>query len=167
MNQFFAASLGAPSRRIDNIFLDWGHLVDRGAMKPEPAWSAPEAYLCILMAAAACDNEVSFSEQDLIKLLAHRSRGLKSLADAQLAKLQAVIAERLTAGSDLALQAACSALPAELRLPTFAQALDIVLANADLSEVEARFLDALAQRLDLDPDDVRRIAEVILLKNRC
>jgi tellurite resistance protein len=114
-----------------------------------------------LLAAAVCDDEFSADERDLVRVLAHRSRGLKALTVEQLDALQRIVADRLGAGLDLALEAACAALPEEIRLPAFA------LADGDLSESEADLLDTLAQRLELDGADVRRVAEIILLKNQC
>jgi hypothetical protein len=69
-------------------------------------------------------------------------------------------------GGRAMLRGACAALPAEIRLPVFAHALDLVLADGELNEDEAKFLDALVLDLDLHRDDVERIANVIELKNR-
>jgi uncharacterized tellurite resistance protein B-like protein len=167
MDQFFAAGLGTPAAGSGNIFLDWGRLVEAKVMAPEHAWSPPEAFLCVLLAAAVCDGEFSADERDLLRVLAHRSRGLKALTVEQLDALQGIVADRLEAGPDLAIEAACAALPDEIRLPAFAHALDIALADGGLSASEADLLDTLAEHLDLDAADVRRVAEVILLKNQC
>jgi hypothetical protein len=56
-------------------------------------------------------------------------------------------------------------LPPALRLPVFAQALDIILADGDLTQRESAFLNRLAASLQLSEPDVRRIADVIVLKN--
>lgn len=167
MEQFFASSLGTPATGSGNIFLDWGRLVDARVMTPEHAWSVPEAFLCVLLSAAVCDGEFSADERDLVRVLAHRSRGLKDLTLEQLDALQRIVANRLSAQPDLVIEAACAALPEEIRLPAFAHALDITLADGELSQSEANLLDTLAQCLDLDAADVRRVAEVIVLKNQC
>jgi uncharacterized tellurite resistance protein B-like protein len=167
MDQFFATSLGTPAPGSGNIFLDWGRLIDAGVLKPEHAWSAPEAFLCVLLAAAVCDGEFSADERDMVRVLAHRSRGLNALTAEQLDALQQIVADRLGAGMDLALEAACAALPEEIRLAAFAHALDVALSDGELTESEADLLDTLVQRLDLDTGDVRRVAEIILLKNQC
>jgi tellurite resistance protein len=167
MQQFFATSLGTPAAGSGNIFLDWSRLIETRAMAPEHAWSAPEAFLCLLLAAAVCDGEFSADERDLVRMLAHRSRGLKALTLEQLDALQSIVADRLAAERNLTIEAACAALPAEVRLPAFAHALDIALADGELSASEAELLDTLAQRLDLAAADVRRVADVILLKNQC
>lgn len=167
MDQFFATSLGTPAAGSGNIFLDWARLVEAKTMAPEHAWSAPEAFLCVLLAAAVCDGDFSADEQDLVRVLAHRSRGLQALTVDQLDALQGIVADRLEAGPDLALAAACAALPEEIRLPAFAHALDIALADGELSANEADLLDTLAVRLHLDAANVRRVAEVIVLKNQC
>jgi len=58
------------------------------------------------------------------------------------------------------------ALPEEMRLTAFANALDLVLADGQLSEDEADFLNTLILHLQLNGADVERIADIILLKNR-
>ena len=167
MSQFFAANLGPASARLDNIFVDWARLVDGATAKPERAWAAPEAFLCILLAAALCDASIKGEERELVAMLAHRSRGLRSLSANQLAALQQRVTDGLAYDFSAMLEAALSALPEEYRLPAFAHALDIALADDDLSDREARFLDNLVARFELDPVEVKRIAEVIVLKNQC
>ncbi|HVY87094.1 MAG TPA: tellurite resistance TerB family protein [Caulobacterales bacterium] len=166
MDQFFVTRLGEPKPLSPNV-LDWGRLVEARRLKPESAWSAPEALLCVLLATALCDKAFSTEEREYIRAVTHHSKGLRTLTQEQLNALQWIVVDRLKAGVDLAVNAACAALPADLRLPAFAQALDVALWDGDLSQVEAEFLDELAVRLGVSESEVRRIADVILLKNQC
>lgn len=166
-SQFFAESLGGPSVAYPNIFHDWPAQVDARATKRESSWSAPEAFLCILLGAGVCDREFADDERELVRLIAHRSRGLKALSPQQLDVLQWLVVDRLEAGLDQALEAACAALPDEIKLPAFAHALDIALMDGSLNAAEAAYLDRLAALLDLDPALSRPVANAIVIKNRC
>ena len=55
---------------------------------------------------------------------------------------------------------------AEMRLSTFAHALDLALADGELTADEADYLNTLILYLELDRDDVERVADVIVLKNQ-
>jgi hypothetical protein len=44
--------------------------------------------------------------------------------------------------------------------------MDLVLADGDLNQDEADFLNALILHLKLDREGVERVADVIMLKNR-
>ena len=164
MSEFFAANLGAPPKNA----LDWSSLdgVSRLTRGIEaPAWSMEQAYVAILFAAATCDGRLSSEEHEELLALVHRSRVLKILSRDQLAAINVTIASRLR-DTDTALRDACLALPEEMRLTAFANALDLVLADGQLSEDEADFLNTLILHMRLSGADVERIAEIILLKNR-
>jgi hypothetical protein len=64
-----------------------------------------------------------------------------------------------------ALKEACVAAPEEMRLSLFAHALDLALADGELTIDEADFLNALILDLKLDRDGVAQVADVIVLKN--
>jgi hypothetical protein len=167
MSQFFAENLGDPGAPSSNIFHDWPAQVEARAAKRQTAWSAPEAFLCILVGAGVCDRTFTEDERELVRLIAHRSRGLKTLTPEQLDALQWLVVDRLEAGIDQALEAACAALPDEIKLPAFAQALDIALMDGALNAAEAAYLDRLVALLDLDPALSRPVANAIVIKNRC
>lgn len=167
MSNFFAESLGTPSVAHPNIFHDWPAQVDARAAKRETGWSAPEAFLCILIGAGICDRNFADDERELVRLIAHRSRGLNALSSKQLDALQWLVVDRLNGGLDQALEAACAVLPDDIKLPAFAHALDIALMDGALNAAEAAYLDRLSVLLDLDPALSRPVANAILIKNRC
>jgi tellurite resistance protein len=164
MSEFFAANLGAPPGNV----LDWSSLVGVAKLAPGKeavVWSKEEAFLAVLFAASTCDDRLSSEERDELLALVHRSRVLKVLSTDQLAAINVTIASRLR-DTDTALRDACIALPEEMRPTAFAHALDLVLADGQISEDEADFLNTLILHLQLSGGDVERIADVILLKNR-
>lgn len=161
MSEFFAANLGARPGK-DNVF-DWARLI---AAQPETeSWSVPEAFVAVLFAAVTCDDALAAIEHETLLALAHRSRALKSLAPAELGEINVKIAARLRE-QEAALREACEALPTDMRAATFAHALDLVLADGELNQDEADFLNAIVQHLGLAREDVERIADVIAMKNR-
>jgi uncharacterized tellurite resistance protein B-like protein len=162
MADFFVSTLG---KGTPEETLDWSQLVGASASRAPGHWSAPEAFIAVLFAAVGCDGDIAAVEQEELIALVHRSRALKSLSPAQLSEINIRIVERLR-DSEGALREACAALPEEMRLPLFAHALDLVLADGDLTADEADFLNALILYLDLDGKSVEQIAEVMTLKNR-
>ncbi len=162
MADFFVSTLGKGAQERT---LDWSQLAGASASRAPNHWSVPEAFIAVLFAAISCDGEIAAVEQEEVLALVHRSRALKSLSPAQLAEVNTRIIERLR-DSDSALREACAALPEEMHLPLFAHALDLVLADGELTEDEAAFLNALVSYWDIEPRSVERVSEVIVLKNR-
>ena len=163
MSDFFVSKLGpAPAAGAKNPFA-WSSMISE---PPEAeAWSVPEAFVTVLLAAVTCDGEMAAVEHEELLALAHRSRALKSLSINQLSALNVKAVARLRDQAG-ALADACAALPADARPSVFAHALDLVLADGELTVDEADFLNALILNLKLDRDDVAKIADVMVLKNR-
>jgi uncharacterized tellurite resistance protein B-like protein len=127
-------------------------------------WSIPEAYIGLMVAAAKADGRVDVEEEKEIAAVARRSRALRALSPEQLADAQAKASARLRENAENAIEDACKTLPAELCLPAFTHCVDIVLADGELLESEARWLEGVMPKLDIDADHGRRILEVLLLK---
>ena len=128
-------------------------------------WSVPEAFLCLLLSAAAADGNVALEEQAEIYALARRSRALKTVDANQLAAANTTINTRLKSRPE-GLKEACESLPLDMRLPIFAHCVDIILADGALLPIEAEFLNKIMAFLGLDPADGKRVMEVMLVKNR-
>jgi uncharacterized tellurite resistance protein B-like protein len=128
-------------------------------------WTIPEAYLGIMLAAANCDGNLSAEEANEIRSLALRTRTLKALAPNELSRANQVVEQRLRERTD-GLKQACETLPADMCLPVFAHCVDIILADGELMKPEAEFLQNLIPMLDIDPNNARRVMEVLLLKNQ-
>jgi uncharacterized tellurite resistance protein B-like protein len=128
-------------------------------------WSVPEAFLCLLLSAAAADGNVALEEQAEIYALARRSRALKTVDANQLAAANTTINTRLKSRPE-GLKEACESLPLDMRLPIFAHCVDIILADGALLPIEAEFLNKIMAFLGLDQADGKRVMEVMLVKNR-
>lgn len=164
MSDFFVSTLG-PSDPPKNT-LSWSRLVaEPPTAPPAPTWTVPAAFVTVLLAAVSCDGEMAEAEHEEILALTHRSRALKSLTPAQLAALNVQAVSRMRDEPD-ALTNACAALPEEMRPAIFAHALDLVLADGELTVDEADFLNALIRDLKLDREIVSKIADVMALKNQ-
>lgn len=160
-------SPAAPSERAG---FDWAKFIrEQQAQEAQeaPVWTLPEAMFCIFFMAATCDGRIAAEESAELQALMRRSHVLKTLTPEQLCAVDSAVVGRIKADSELALADACSAVPGDLRLPVFAQALDLSMADGGLAPAEADFLNALSDLLELGEDEVRKVAPVILLKNRC
>jgi uncharacterized tellurite resistance protein B-like protein len=126
-------------------------------------WTIPEAFLGILFQAAMADGSFDESEVTTIQQVAGRSRALTTVSPQDLAALNNSVNEKLKNRSD-ALKEACETLPADMCLPVFAHCVDIVLSDGQLLKTEAEFLQQLSAMLDIEPDNARRVMEVMLMK---
>lgn len=128
-------------------------------------WTIPESFLCVLISAAMADGDFNVEERDTIMLLARRSRALRTLSPQDLAAANDAVNERMHNRPN-ALEEACDTLPADMCLPVFAHCVDIILSDGELLQPEAQWLEALIPKLDLNPDEARRVMEVLLLKGQ-
>ena len=160
LNIFQAAPVPAQSPTFD-----LNKLTEEFKQQRNTDWSVPEAFLCLLLSAAAVDGNVALEEQTEIYALARRSRALKSVNANQLAAANTSVNQRLKERPN-GLQEACLSLPADMRLPVFAHCVDIILADGSLLPVEADFLNKIMTFMGLDAADGKRVMEVLLVKNR-
>jgi uncharacterized tellurite resistance protein B-like protein len=163
MPDYFRPIPASRTRGETEPVFDWPRLLR--ASDPAHAWSPQEALFCVLFCACVCDGGLERIEQETLLALIHRSRALKALGEEELEDLNGAVSAKLHGREDEALGEACQALPPALRLPLFAQALDIILSDGDLTQKESAFLNRLAAYLHLAEADIRRVAEVISLKN--
>jgi hypothetical protein len=63
-------------------------------------------------------------------------------------------------------KASAGVIAPDLRAPTFALAVDVVLADGRLDGQENSFIDQLQTALQIEGDLVRQILDVLLIKNR-
>ena len=163
MSDFFVSKLGPrPTAEAKNP-LAWSSLI--GDAATAGGWTVPEAFITVLLAAVTCDGELATTEHEELLALVHRSRALKSLSTDQLSALNVKAMSRLRDQSG-ALAEACAALPEDMRLSIFAHALDLVLADGELTIDEADFLNTLILNLKLSREDVAKVSDVIVLKNQ-
>jgi uncharacterized tellurite resistance protein B-like protein len=151
--------------RAQHVAFDFQSLVSQTGYLPATDWTIPEAFLCLILAAASADGVVPPEEHMEIKALARRSRVLKSLDAGELARTNHVLALRMKQ-RPRALQEACQTLPADMRPSIFAHCADILLADGSLAQAEAEFLNRIMSYLQLDELEARRQVEALLIKNR-
>jgi tellurite resistance protein len=60
---------------------------------------------------------------------------------------------------------AARAIPARLRPATFAVLADLLLADGRMDAQERKFLRTISAKLQIKPETVRRVVDVVLLKN--
>ena len=70
-----------------------------------------------------------------------------------------------THGAESVVGLAAKALPPELRGPTFAIAVDLVLADGEATLDERRFIDDLQGLLQIPDEDAMKIVDVLIVKN--
>ncbi|WP_395645674.1 tellurite resistance TerB family protein [Terricaulis sp.] len=164
MSDFFVSKLGSGDPPKNT--LSWSSLVGEPPVAPATkTWTVPAAFVMVLLAAVTCDGEMAEVEHEEILALTHRSRALQSLSPAQIAALNVQAVSRMR-DEPTALADACAALPEDMRPTVFAHALDLVLADGELTIEEADFLNALILNLKLDREIVSKIADVMVLKNQ-
>jgi uncharacterized tellurite resistance protein B-like protein len=154
----------APEPQQSSSF-DLNKLTEQFKQQRNTDWSVPEAFLCLILSAAAADGNVAAEEQAEIHALARRSRALKTIAPNQLAAANTSVSQRLKTRPN-GLQEACESLPMDMRLPVFAHCVDIILADGALLPIEAEFLNKIMSFMGLEPADGKRVMEVMLVKNR-
>ena len=132
-------------------------------MALDPVAPAHEAIVAILLMAMVSDGRVKPLEDEVLHAALNRSRSLSCLGEKGLRALEARVASGL---SEVTLAAAAADIPEDLRLPLFAQALDMLLADGELSESEADFVNGLIMHLNIHGDDAEPILEVLAVKNR-
>src|SRR6185436_19504056 len=121
----------------------------------DTGWTIPQAYLGLMLAAATADGRYDAEEAREIHSVARRSRALRSLSVEELNAAEQGARRYFAEKPDTALDDACKTLPAELCLPVFAHCVDIVLADGELLESEARWLEGVMPKLDIDADHGR------------
>ncbi len=154
----------APDRSPHQAF-DIRELVERAGYKPATDWTIPEAFLCLILLAAAADGFVPPEEHMEIRALARRSRVLKAIDASHLAQLNRTVSDRVKHRPE-GLREACEALPVDMRPSILAHCADVLLADGGLAPAEAEYLNRITAYLAVSEDEARRIVEVLLVKNR-
>jgi uncharacterized tellurite resistance protein B-like protein len=150
----------APEQRevnIDNLFGDF--------RRPKQTdWTIPQAFIALLVAAAAADDKLTAEEQFEMEALFKRSRTLKLLPQKDLMMAKQVVAQRLKE-RQTAIQEACETLPEDMRLPVFAHCLDIILSDGDFVPSEVDYLKKIVGFMALDSAKVQDVTKVLFQKN--
>lgn len=132
-------------------------------MTLDPAAPTREAIVAVLLMAMVSDRRVRPLEDEVLHAALKRSRTLACLSEKDLRALEARVASGL---AETTIGAAAAQIPEELRLPLFAQAIDLLLADGELGEAEADFVNGLIMHLNINREDAEPVLEVLAVKAR-
>ncbi len=126
-----------------------------------------ESFAGILLGASACDGHIAEDEvQGLITCLV-RMKLYQRFTDRQFNQtLNKVHGFLKRNGVDALIDACVGSLPKELDKTAFANACDIVLADGVVEPDEKAFIDNLRKKLGLDGETARKIADIMVVKNK-
>lgn len=134
--------------------------------QPSTQWSVPEAVAAVLVSAMLSDGEVSAGEAKWTNYELPSLRVFQSLEpDEFRAMTRSVFEHGQRLGAEALLAAAAPAVPPDLRVFAFANAVDLVLADENVREAERAFIDQVRATLDIAPDLARQIIEVMVIKH--
>ena len=133
----------------------------------EQGLSKHEAFAGILLAASASDGEIAQEELDSFCTTVNRMRMFADWSGDRLGILfRGLLGMIVADGVDAVLEKCAKSLPPELRKTAFINACDIVMADGVVEEGEKEYINRLWKALEIKPEDAKKIAEVMVLKNR-
>ena len=131
------------------------------------ALSADEAFIALFIAAMHANNHMSAAEgaraHHLIWSMNRFRRKSGDTVGRTIERMRQLVGDHSPAG---VLAAAAQVIPGPLRLPAFALTADLLLADGTIDAAERRFLTRLGGDLQLSDSEVRRVVEVMLVKNQ-
>jgi hypothetical protein len=136
-------------------------------METRTKLSPQESFAGILLAASACDGHVSEDEFNQLLTALFRMKLFERINEKQfnqvMNKLMGVLKKH---GPDSLADGCCESLPEELRKAAFANACNIVLADGILEDDEKEFVNTLKDKLKLEANLAKTIAQVMVVKNK-
>lgn len=138
-----------------------------GGMEGNSKLSPQESFAGILLAASACDGHISSDEVQGLVTAIIRMKMFQRFSGKQfnqtMNKLHKFFEKK---GVDALIDACVQTLPAELHRAAFANACDIVLADGVVEPDEKVFIDNLRAKLQIDDETAKKIAQVMVIKNK-
>jgi hypothetical protein len=126
-----------------------------------------ESFAGILLAASACDGHISEDEFNQLLAALFRMKLFERINEKQfnqvMNKLMGVLKKH---GPDALTDGCVETLPSDLRKAAFANACNIVLADGILEDDEKEFINTLQDKLQLEANLAKTIAQVMILKNK-
>jgi tellurite resistance protein len=134
---------------------------------PPLTFDLDRALIVLFIGAMDANRHVAPGEAARAQHLIWSSRRFRRKSGETVGKLiQDMRAQYEQGDADAVMDAAVTAIPARLRPPTFAVVADLLLADGKMEPRERRFLDRLGSKLEIEPETVRQVVEVILIKNQ-
>jgi len=126
-----------------------------------------QAIIAVLIGAMNANRHVAPDEAGRAHHLIWSTRRFRRKSGATVGKLiedmRTLLEER---DADTVMEVAAKAIPARLRPSVFAVLVDLLFADGKMDAQERRFLQSIGSRLKLEPETVRQIVAVVLLKNQ-
>jgi hypothetical protein len=126
-----------------------------------------EAALAVLVSAVTADSALAPEEAARLNALIASMRLYRQVEPEHQQRLVNRAMELVSQNRPEDLLTACaSVVPAELRAPLFAIAVDLVFVDGRVDEREKRFVDALQAAFGIDDQTATNIIAVLLMKSR-
>ena len=128
--------------------------------------SPQEAFVCLLIASARSDGSVSPHEANQIEHVVAAMKLFRGSSYETRRGIFTTAAEHIKdQGIENVVGAAAAAVPKEIGATTFAVAVDLMLADGELTANERRFADELRGLLNVDGEMAAKIVDVLTVKN--
>jgi uncharacterized tellurite resistance protein B-like protein len=141
-------------------------LQDRRPPPESVALTPRQAFAAIIIAASNADGRVGPEEARRVNDIFNSTKLFRQPgAMAVEGVLDQVVELFQRHGTEAIVAQAAKALPPELRAPTFAVAVDLVLADGEATREERTIIDGLQDLLQIVDEDAIKIVDVIIVKN--
>ena len=129
--------------------------------------SKQEAFVGILLAAAAADGHIADEEAQGLCTVTMRMKMFQNISGDKFSKiLNQLIKILKREGVHKLVERCASALPRELHETAFANACDIILADGVVEDEEKALVEKLQNELDIPGDLALDIVQIMVIKNR-
>jgi len=136
-------------------------------LQQEVTLGPAEAFAAMMLLVVAADGYLADDEVRLLNTTLGRMRLFRSYSDDVMRRMFDSLGGTLKReGGGVLFNAALATLPHDLYDTTFAIATDLVLADGQVSKEEEDLLGSLCRALQLPQEQVDRIIEVMLIKNK-
>jgi tellurite resistance protein len=135
--------------------------------RPGGALQLDEALIALFIGAMTANDHVAADEAERAHHLIWSTRRFRRKSGDAVGKLIQDVRARLEQhDADAVIAAAARTIPRQLRPSAFAMLADLLLADGRMDAKERRFLHRIGSTLAIEPEAVRQMLDVLLLKNR-
>jgi hypothetical protein len=141
-------------------------LQERGLSSESVRLTPRQAFAAIVIGAFAANGQGAPEEMLRVNEIFNSTRLFRQHSTENIQAVVDRVFQLLgTHGAEPVVAVAAKALPAELRGPAFAIAVDLVLADGQASPEERKFIDGLQGLLQIPDEEAMKIVDVIIIKN--
>ncbi|WP_319419933.1 tellurite resistance TerB family protein [Pleurocapsa sp. FMAR1] len=129
--------------------------------------SPAESFAGIMLATIAADGYLAREETQSLMSTLYRMKLFQSYPNDHVSRMIDKLAKIIqTRGADTLLNVAVQCLPEYLHETVFAVATDLILSDGEVSEEEEHILQKLCGYLSISKDQINKIIEVTIIKNK-